>query len=76
MSKEEDAKERARIYRKKYYKLNKQKLLKYQKAYYVLTKYNSKNYLPRHYTKKFSWKGEKTIGGYTTKPGPFTIKFE
>ena len=75
-----DENERARIYRKVYYREHREKLLKYQREYYIKRKENGPQPRKKNYTleipKKLPhWRGEKITGGYIKTEGKYILNF-
>lgn len=64
----------SKIYRKNYYRKNREKLLEYQRQYY--NKKNNKTDSTKRINKKSNWRGEKIYGGFIKKLGSFTIEFK
>ena len=77
MRKDDDEEERVRIskiYRKEYYRKNREKLLDYQRDYY--NKNNNNMNATKRINKKSNWRGEKIYGGFIKKLGSFVINFK
>ena len=70
---EEEESVKAKIYRKYYYRNNRQKLLAYQRTYYA-TKKNTITL--KRINKKSNWRGEKIIGGFIKNMGGFVLDFD